>query len=135
MITYAKILIVLILMATTQCFSQQHCPSPKPLDLKEATGEWKGNFTYDGDLKKVTIQISEQKGTLISKVSIPDMSKANLSAFTKICSGEELHIEVVVNDKKFDFRGKPKKGKMSGRLISKDIMNETLREVFTLKRI
>ena len=136
--SYVKFVILLMtfVVGTGSSFAQnEYCPKAKPLDLKEAVGEWKGSFTHNGDLKNVTFHITEEKGKLVSAVSIPDMNAKKLTAFTKICCGNQIKIEVVVNNKKFDFCGQPKEGKMAGRLVSRNVRDESSREVFTVKRV
>ncbi|MBQ4819907.1 hypothetical protein [Aquimarina sp. MMG016] len=136
--SYPKLVVLLIavtLVTATSFAQSDYCPKQKPLDLKEAVGEWKGSFTYNGDLKKVTFYIAEEDGKLLSEVSIPGMSAKKLTAFTKICCGSEIKIEVVVDNKKFDFCGKPKEGKMAGRLVSRDVKDNSSKEVFTVKRV
>ncbi|NER12816.1 hypothetical protein GWK08_05150 [Leptobacterium flavescens] len=131
--TYLNLLIFLVIAGTTS-INAQSCPIPEPLDLKEAVGEWKGSFTHDGELKKFTVYISEEDGDLRSEISIPGITRDRITAFTKICSGEEIHVEIVVNNEKFDFRGKPKDGKMAGSVLYRNVKNDTSQEVFSLKR-
>ncbi|NAS32226.1 hypothetical protein GTQ40_14670 [Flavobacteriaceae bacterium R38] len=130
--TYVNFLILFIALGTANNYAQS-CPIPEPLDIEEAVGEWKGNVTLDGELKVLSITISESKGELTSKISIDGIINRKQEAKTKICSGEELHMELVINNIEYDFRGVPKNGKLSGRMFKRE-KGESSSEVYSLKK-
>ena len=139
---FFKISVCLILLVTSISYSQS-CPIPEPLDRALAVGKWKGNFTLDGEMKSLELNLSEKKGELTSELTIPFISKKSMDSETEICQSEELHIEFKVNDKNYELVGRIKNKSMSGRisskrsssLFSKNPSEEIVQEIFSLKKV
>ena len=125
------------LLLSTIGFSQS-CPIPEPLDKEMAIGSWTGNFTLDGEIKSLRLNLSAKNNELNALLTIPFISKKNIKTETEICQFEELHIKFKVDNKNYELVGRIKNTKMTGRLSLKNdslfSSEDNIQEIFSLKK-
>ena len=133
-----KTLVLTALLITSMGFSQS-CPIPETLDKTMAIGIWKGNFTLDGQIKSLQLNLSEKNNELKVQLLIPFISKQSMATETEICQSEELHIKFQVDKKNYELVGRIKNKTMSGKLSSKSTSlfssEDVIQEIFSLKKI
>ena len=114
----------------------QSCPAPTPMDQKTLIGEWKGQYTYNGEIHPITIKISEKAGTLHASTSLSSLKVKTNNFETWLCESNELHMRLDMPDNRIvKLIGSPSDGKISGRLVYHPDTNDTgEREVFTVKK-
>ncbi|MEM7087820.1 MAG: hypothetical protein AAF489_16685 [Bacteroidota bacterium] len=129
------------ILLTTSLTTAQSCPIPEPLDQSMVVGKWKGNLTFQGELRALELNLSEENKELKAQLAIPSVSNKTIDTEIEICQSEELHIKFKVENRQYELIGKPKKSAMSGRLISKNsdqfLGNSSVAEVneiFSLKK-
>jgi len=129
--------VLLALTMTTKGFSQS-CPIPDPLDKAMAMGTWQGNFTLDGEIKSLQLDLSEKNNALQTQLLIPFISKVFIQTDTEICQSEELHVKFQVDNKDFELVGRINNNTMSGKISSRNsspfTADNSIQEIFSLKK-
>jgi len=129
--------IMLVLAFVATAASGQVCTPPKPIDMKAAIGRWQGNYTQNGEIKSLQIEIREVNQKLVSYVDMPGFGLRNTSFETKVCESQEFHMKKTDAGKlSLEFVGKTKsENKMSGRLSIKKGDQDMVEEIFTLTKV
>jgi hypothetical protein len=125
---------LIISFLTVSIGNAQSCPIPEPIDNAAIIGDWKGNFTQNGELKSFALNFCEDNDKLKAELTIPSISNKEIETEVRICESEELHIKFKVNNVEFELRGIPKNNVMSGRLVSSNSLNTNGNEIFSLKK-
>lgn len=126
-----KIVWVLFLLFAFE-MNAQSCPIPRLMDKAQAVGTYEGIYLMDGKTLPLKMKISLKDDQWSTGISMNGKSMKIVE--TELCVQEDLHIKVSDTGIKYEFRGKPVNGKMTGRLIYKHSNNKKSTELFSVTK-
>lgn len=113
---------LLVSFSSPQLLCAQSCPAPSPVDKSSLTGEWIGNYTYEGNTYdlKVRIQLNGEK--LAARVALPDLNIPSSEFTSWVCQSNELHMRLdLPENRAAKFVGRLQNGMLTGRFVFNEV--------------
>ncbi len=129
-------LIVITLLGTVYTYAQTTCTNPKPVNISETTGLWKGYYTAHDDMIPFSVDfVSLDNRTLDASVTIAGKGLKKIKTKTTVPCGVDISFLFTENGVQYHFSGRPTDGKISGTLTITDEKGNSRGELFVLNQI